>query len=334
MAPEILAPWTGLLSSDDIRETFLRFFTARQHLRIASASVIPVSDPSLLYVNAGMAPLKPYFLGEAIPPAPDLCNIQPCVRTIDISDVGDRHHLTFFEMLGSWSVDHYLRDRAVELAFELLTEGFGFDVARLYVTVHSGDADLGLPPDDVSAAAWERVGIPRDHIVQLGSEDNFWSAGDTGPCGPCTEVFYDTGPEHGPAYQPGGVFDSTGRYIEIWNAGVFIEYNRLPGGTLEPLRFASVDTGSGLERMAMVLQGRESVYGTDRFAPIVASVQAALPGAGASERDIRRGGRPSAVSDVHPRRGGHAVERGPRVHPAAAAAHRDRGGDPGRGVGL
>jgi alanyl-tRNA synthetase len=275
------------VSSDDIRETFLRFFTARQHLRIASASVIPVSDPSLLYINAGMTPLKPYFLGESIPPAPDLCNIQPCIRTIDISDVGDRHHLTFFEMLGSWSVDHYLRDRAVDLAFELLTQGFGFDVSRLYMTVHSGDAELGLGPDEVSAAAWERVGVPRDHIVPLGSEDNFWSAGDTGPCGPCTEVFYDTGPEHGPEYQPGGVFDSTGRYIEIWNAGVFIEYNRLPGGTLERLRFASVDTGSGLERMAMVLQGRESVYGTDRFTPIMAAVRAALPGPEASERDIR-----------------------------------------------
>ncbi|MEP7025544.1 MAG: alanine--tRNA ligase, partial [Actinomycetota bacterium] len=275
------------VSSDDIREIFLRFFTARQHLRIASASVIPVSDPSVLYVNAGMTPLKPYFLGEAIPPGPDLCNVQPCIRTIDISDVGDRHHLTFFEMLGSWSVDHYLRDRAVELAFELLTAEFGFSTSQLYVTVYGGDADLGLPPDDVAAAAWERVGIPRDHIVYLRGDDNFWSAGDTGPCGPCTEVFFDTGPQHGPAYQPGGEFDSAGRYIEIWNAGVFIEYSRLPGGTLEPLRFASVDTGSGLERMAMVLQGHDSVYETDLLAPVVAAVQAALPGTGTSERDVR-----------------------------------------------
>src|ERR1700685_2673007 len=127
------------VSSDDIRETFLRFFTARQHLRIASASVIPVSDPSLLYINAGMAPLKPYFLGAAPRPAPDLCNVQPCVRTIDISDVGDRHHLTFFEMLGSWSVDHYFKERAVELAFELLTQGLGFAVSDLYMTVFGGD---------------------------------------------------------------------------------------------------------------------------------------------------------------------------------------------------
>jgi alanyl-tRNA synthetase len=275
------------MDSDDIREIFLRFFTEREHARIASASIIPANDPTLLFINAGMAPLKPYFLGEALPPSPDLCNVQPCVRTVDIGDVGDRHHLTFFEMLGSWSVDHYFKPRAVELAFELLTQGFGFPVERLYVTVFAGDEKLGVAPDDLSAAAWEQVGVPRDHVVYLGAEDNFWSAGDTGPCGPCTEVFYDTGREHGPGYRPGGVFDSAGRYIEIWNAGVFMEFNRLPGDVLEPLRFASVDTGSGLERMAMVLQGRESVYETDLFAPIVGAVQDALAGTGARQRDIR-----------------------------------------------
>ncbi len=247
-----------------------------------------MNDPTLLFVNAGMAPLKPYFLGEALPPAADLCNVQPCVRTIDIADVGDRHHLTFFEMLGSWSIDHYFKERAVELAFELLTGGFGFAPGELYVTVYQGSEELGIPPDDISAAAWQRAGISADHIVYLGDEDNFWSAGDTGPCGPCTEVFYDTGAEHGPQYRPGGEFDSAGRYIEIWNAGVFMEFNRRPGGALEPLRFTSVDTGSGLERMAMVLQGRESVYETDLLAPIVA---AARVGTGRvrppAQRDIR-----------------------------------------------
>jgi alanyl-tRNA synthetase len=276
---------TSPMSSDDIRETFLRFFTARQHLRIAAASVVPAGDPTLLYVNAGMAPLKPYFTGEAIPPAPDLCNVQPCVRTIDIEDVGDRHHLTFFEMLGSWSVDHYGRDRAVELAWDLLTGGFGFAPGQLYVTVYAGDSRRGVPPDEVSAAAWERTGVPRDHIVWLG-EDNFWTAGDTGPCGPCTEVFFDTGPGNGPAYQPGGEFDTAGRYIEIWNAGVFIEYQQRAPGELEPLRFASVDTGSGLERMAMVLQGRDSVYETDVFAPVTAAARAVL-GTAAADRDVR-----------------------------------------------
>ena len=275
------------LDSDEIRETFLRFFSERQHARIEAASIIPANDPTLLFINAGMAPLKPYFLGEAIPSAPDLCNVQPCVRTIDIGDVGDRHHLTFFEMLGSWSIDHYFKDRAVELAFELLTQGFGFGVPDLYVTVFGGDDALGVAPDEVSAAAWERVGVPRDHIVYLGAEDNFWSAGDTGPCGPCTEVFFDTGPGHGPAYRPGGEFDSAGRYIEIWNAGVFMEFNRLPGGTLEPLRFTSVDTGSGLERMAMVLQDCESAYETDLLSPVVAAVEAALAGSGAGQREVR-----------------------------------------------
>jgi alanyl-tRNA synthetase len=276
-----------LFSSDEIRETFLRFFTERRHARIQGASIIPANDPSLLFINAGMAPLKAYFLGEALPPAPDLCNVQPCVRTVDIGDVGDRHHLTFFEMLGSWSIGHYFKERAVELAFELLTQGFGFAVADLYMTVFAGDEKLGIDADDASAAAWEQVGVPRDHIAYLSAEDNFWSAGDTGPCGPCTEVFYDTGSQHGPPYQAGGEFDSTGRYIEIWNAGVFMEFNRLPGGTLEPLRFTSVDTGSGLERMAMVLQGRDSAYETDLFAPIVAAVRSALAGTGAGERDIR-----------------------------------------------
>jgi alanyl-tRNA synthetase len=278
-------------SSDEIRDTFLGFFTRRNHARIGAASVIPANDPTLLFVNAGMAPLKPYFLGEALPPAPDLCNVQPCVRTIDIGDVGDRHHLTFFEMLGSWSIGHYFKDRAVELAFELLTQGFGFDVGDLYMTVFAGDEELGIATDEVSAAAWQRMGVPGDHIVYLGAEDNFWSAGDTGPCGPCTEVFYDTGAGHGTPYRPGGEFDSARRYIEIWNAGVFMEYNRLPGGRLEPLRFSSVDTGSGLERMAMVLQGRESAYETDLFAPIVAAVESALAGTGGetgtAQRDIR-----------------------------------------------
>jgi len=274
-------------SSDEIRQTFIEFFTGRQHLRISAASVIPVNDPTLLFINAGMAPLKAYFLGEALPPAPDLCNVQPCVRTVDIADVGDRHHLTFFEMLGSWSIGHYFKDRAVELAFELLTDGFGFSADQLYVTVYQGSEELRIPPDDISAAAWLRAGISADHIIYLGDEDNFWSAGDTGPCGPSTEVFYDTGPEHGPQYRPGGEFDSAGRYIEIWNAGVFMEFNRLPGGALEPLRFASVDTGSGLERMAMVLQGRDSVYETDLFAPIMAAAESALAGTSASQRDIR-----------------------------------------------
>jgi alanyl-tRNA synthetase len=259
------------MDADTIRETFLQFFERRGHRRIDGASLVPVGDPTLLFVNSGMAPLKKYFTGEKVPPAPDLCDVQGCVRTTDIDDVGDRHHITFFEMLGSWSIGGYFKDRAVELAYELLTGDFGLDPRRLYVTVFGGDAGLGLPPDEESARAWERVGVPRDHVVALPAEDNFWGpAGTSGPCGPCTEVFLDTGEEFGPAYVPGGVFDTTSRYVEIWNAGVFMRFDKGLDGVLRPLPFASVDTGSGLERMELALNGLGSVYETSVLAPLVA----------------------------------------------------------------
>ena len=312
---------------------FLQFFTEKNHTRIGSASLIPVNDPTLLFINAGMAPLKPYFLGEAVPPAPDLCNVQPCVRTVDIADVGDRHHLTFFEMLGSWSIDNYFKDRAVELAFELLTERFGFPADKLYVTVYEGDEKRGLDPDAVSAAAWERVGMAPDHIVYLG-EDNFWSAGSTGPCGPCTEVFYDTGAEHGEEYRPGGEFDTKGRYIEIWNAGVFMEFNQLADGTFEKLRFTSVDTGSGLERMAMVLQGCESAYETDLFVPIVKAVESAFDGTGASQRDLRIVADHVPGFHIHRQRRRDALQRRPWLRSPAAAPQGDSDSDPNRRNGV
>jgi alanyl-tRNA synthetase len=221
---------------DTIRETFLRFFERNGHRRIEGASLVPVGDPTLLFVNSGMAPLKKYFTGEKVPPAPDLCDVQGCVRTKDIDDVGDRHHITYFEMLGSWSIGHYFKDRAVELAYALLTGDFGLEPRRLYVSVFGGDEALGLPADEESARAWERVGIPRDHIVALPAEDNFWGpAGQSGPCGPCTEVFLDTGEEFGPAYVPGGAFDTKRRYIEIWNAGVFMQFDDVLGESGEVL---------------------------------------------------------------------------------------------------
>ena len=262
-------------TSEEVLETFLRFFESRNHLRIPSASLIPKDDPTLLFVNSGMAPLKPYFLGQQKPPQPNLCNIQPCIRTVDIDIVGDRHHLTLFEMLGSWSIGEYWKDRAIELAYDLLVNHFAIDPAKLYASVYSGDASLGIPADDESAAAWERVGMPRDHIVHLG-EDNFWGpAGKYGPCGPCTEVFYDTGEAHGPTYVPGGVFDTGQRYIEIWNAGVFMEFDKQPTG-LAKLALRSVDTGSGLERMVMNLNRLESVYDTDRLKPLLDAIQQQL----------------------------------------------------------
>jgi alanyl-tRNA synthetase len=260
------------MSSSDIRDAFLAFFEARDHVRIATSSLLPHSDPTLLYINSGMAPLKRYFTGEERPPHPDLTNVQPCIRTRDIDDVGDRHHLTFFEMLGSWSINHYFKDRAIELAFELLVDVFGFPREKLYATAFGGDPALGLPADEESVAAWKKVGMPADHIVVLG-EDNFWGpAGETGPCGPCTEVFFDTGAEHGPGYVPGGAFDTRSRYIEIWNAGVFMEYDKRADGSFGRLPFRSVDTGSGLERMAMVTNQLDSVYDTDLLAPLMAAI--------------------------------------------------------------
>ncbi len=275
------------ITSQEIREIFLKFFEERGHVRIKGASLIPSNDPTLLFVNSGMAPLKKYFTGEMEPPNPDLCNVQPCIRTRDIEDVGDRHHLTFFEMMGSWSINNYFKERAIELAFELLTERFEFPPEKLFATVYRGDPDLSLPPDEVSAKVWEKVGLKSSQIVFLG-QDNFWGpAGDSGPCGPCTEVFYDTGNEYGEPYKPGGHFDTNRRYIEIWNAGVFMEFDKKADGTFTRLRFNSVDTGSGLERMTMTMNGYSTVYETDVMRNILQVCEEELSGKNSSERDYR-----------------------------------------------
>lgn len=279
---------SDVTSSDTVRETFLDFFRSHRHTQIQGASVLAKDDPTLLFINAGMAPLKDYFTGVRTPPTPNLTNVQPCIRTIDIDDIGDRHHLSFFEMMGSWSIGEYFKDRAVELAYELLTEGFGFDPAQLYVTVFEGDTALGLPADDESAAAWERVGMPRDHIVAQPTADNFWGPpGNSGPCGPCTEVFLDSGDAYGEPYRPGGVFDTQRRYIEIWNAGVFMQFDKGLDGKLSPLPFNSVDTGSGLERVTLALNGYDNVYETDLLAPLVAAVQEVLGESGDIQRHHR-----------------------------------------------
>ncbi len=263
------------LQSHEIRQKFLDFFQKNEHHLIKGASLIPKNDPTLLFINAGMAAIKPFFTGTEKPPSPRLANVQPCIRTKDIDDVGDRHHLTLFEMLGSWSIGDYYKEKAVELAYDLLVNHLGFDTDKLIASVFAGDEKLGIPPDHTSAKAWEAVGFSKERIVYLPKEDNFWGpAGEVGPCGPCTEVFFDTGEEFGPEYKPGKEFDSVGRYIEIWNAGVFMEFNKTNSGEFLPLPFKSVDTGSGLERMAMVMQGKSSVYETDLFAPVIESIQA------------------------------------------------------------
>lgn len=263
------------ITMEQIRETFLNYFQNRDHLKIQNASVIPKNDPTLLFVNSGMAPLKDFFTGESLPPAPNICNVQPCIRTIDIDDVGDRHHLTSFEMLGSWSFNNYFKEDAIKLAYELLINQFKIPKDKLYVTIFEGSSEHGLARDDESARVWESLGISKDHIVPQPFEDNFWGpTAETGPCGPCTECFYDTGDEFGDAYVPGGPFDTKKRYIEIWNAGVFMEFNKTLEGNYDKLKFKSVDTGAGLERLVMTLNGKESVYETDMLLPLMESISA------------------------------------------------------------
>lgn len=171
------------LSSREIREKFLEYFEKMDHLKIAASSIVPQNDPTLLFINSGMAPLKNYFLGKETPPSPRLVNYQPCIRTKDIDDVGDRHHLTIFEMLGSWSIGDYYKEKACKLAYDLLVDGLDFDPKRLYFTVYGGNEDLGIKPDTDSIEAWKKCGVPEDHIVVLG-DDNFWGpAGDHGHVG-------------------------------------------------------------------------------------------------------------------------------------------------------
>ena len=275
------------LNSVEIRERFLKFFKDNDHKIIAGSSLIPRNDPTLLFINSGMAPLKKYFLGEETPPSKRLANVQPCIRTKDIDDVGDRHHLTLFEMLGSWSIGDYYKQGAVELAYDLLVKHLEFDPKKLYVTVYQGDPSIGLPADEESAKAWEKVGIAKDHIIRLG-KDNFWGpAGDTGPCGPCTEVFYDFGEKFGPQWQPGQEFVTTSRYIEIWNAGVFMEFNKLSSAKFEPLPIKSVDTGSGLERMVMAMNNFQTVYETDLLKPFMQTGEKLLAGKNAKIESVR-----------------------------------------------
>lgn len=275
------------ISSRQIRDKFLNFFQNKDHLLIGHSSIIPKNDPTLLFINSGMAPIKSFFTGEEKPKSPRLCNIQPCIRTIDIDEIGDKHHLTSFQMLGSWSINDYFKKEAVSLAFDFLVNHLNISVDKLYATVFAGDKSMGIPRDNDSLKYWEMVGIPKDHIVLCGREDNFWGpTSDVGPCGPCTEVFYDTGV--GNRYTPGGEFDTKNRYIEIWNAGVFMQFNKNADGTYSELEFTSVDTGAGLERLSMVINGKSSVYDTDLLEPIKSHIENSIVSLDKiSQRDIR-----------------------------------------------
>lgn len=257
-------------TAKQIKKIFLDYFTSNNHTQITNKPIVPDNDPTLLFINAGMAPMKRVFSGEEQPVSKRMCNVQTCIRTNDIDSIGDRHHLSAFNMLGSWSIGDYFKEGAITYAYNLLTKGFNIPSDKLYVTVFSGDEERNIPADNDSAAIWEKVGIKKEHIVKCGYDDNFWSMGDNpGPCGPCTEVFYDTGAEHGPSYEQSGEFDTKNRYIEIWNAGVFMQYFKDENGTLSELPFKSVDTGSGLERLLITLNGLESVYDTEIYLPII-----------------------------------------------------------------
>ncbi|MGN1043761.1 MAG: alanine--tRNA ligase [Acutalibacteraceae bacterium] len=264
------------ISSIEIRNKFISFFKEKDHMEITDASIVPKNDPTLLFINSGMAPLKNYFTGIEKPPYPRLCDVQPCIRTIDIDSIGDKHHLTSFQMLGSWSINDYFKEKAISLAYEFLTESLGISQEKLYVTVFAGDEELGLPLDQEAYDFWKQVGMPESHIIACGKEDNFWGpTAETGPCGPCTEIFYDTG--EGEKYTPGGEFDTKKRYIEIWNAGVFMQLNKNADGSYSKLGFTSVDTGAGLERLAMVLNNYDSAYQTDLLLPIKEKILEKLP---------------------------------------------------------
>src|SRR3989440_1365318 len=256
------------MSSDELRETFLSFFEARDHRRLPSASLVPATyDPSVLLTTAGMHPLKPYFLGQEKPPHHRLTTCQKVFRTTDIENVGNTtRHLTFFEMLGNFSLGDYFKQGAVEYAWEFSLEQLGLPAEDIWITVFEGDAELGLGPDDEAIAAWESVGVPRERIVLCPRSENFWQAGPTGPCGPCSELYLDRGVDFGaPDDLPGGENE---RFLEYWNL-VFMQFNQDPVNTLTPLPDKNIDTGLGLDRMAVILQDVPSVFETDKFRPLV-----------------------------------------------------------------
>lgn len=257
------------ITSDQLRNLYLDFFKSKGHAVISGASLIPENDPTVLFTTAGMHPLVPYLMGQMEHPAGHrLTDVQKCVRTGDIDAVGDSAHLTFFEMLGNWSLNDYFKPEAIAWSFEFLTQKLGFKPEDLYVTVFKGED--GIPRDDEAIEIWMKAGIARDHIFPLAKEDNWWGpAGQTGPCGPDTEMFIDTGKEAcGPDCRPGC---HCGKYIEIWN-NVFMQYNKTAEGTFEPLGRHNVDTGMGVERTICMMNGLETVYDTDVFAPILGKI--------------------------------------------------------------
>ena len=263
-----------MISSEELKRKYLDFFQKKGHKLIPNASLIPENDPTALFTSAGMHPLVPYLLGQPHPSGKRLVDVQKCLRTSDIDEVGDSFHLSFFEMLGNWSLGDYFKKESIAWSYEFLTgeEWLNLDPERLSFTVFAGDDDG--PRDEESANVWKSLGVPEDRIFYLPKSDNWWGPiGNTGPCGPDTEIFYDTGKEPcGDSCQPGC---SCGKYCEIWN-NVFMEYNKTADGKFEPLEQRNVDTGMGVERTTAVLQEKDNVYETEIFVPLIEMVKERL----------------------------------------------------------
>ena len=285
----------------EIRNKYLNFFERHGHKVIPSAPLIPENDPSVLFTTAGMQPLVPYLLGAKHPEGTRLTDYQKCLRTNDIDEVGDNRHLTYIEMLGNWSLGDYFKEESIAMSYEFLTKELGIPNEKLSVTCFAGDEDC--PRDNITAECWKKAGIPEERIYFYGKDDNWWIAGEEGPCGPDTEMFYDTGkPACGPDCQPSC---DCGKYVEIWN-NVFMEYLK-KDGKYSKLAQRNVDTGLGLERMAMLLQGKETPFDTELFSPImdrlselakkddIASRRIVAEHLRASMMIIADGGRPSNI---------------------------------------
>lgn len=267
----IILYYSSTMTAEELRQKYISFFESKGHARISGKSLLPENDPTVLFTTAGMHPLVPYLIGETHPAGTRLTNYQKCIRTGDIDAVGDPSHLTCFEMLGNWSLGDYFKEDAIRFSYEFLTgkDYLGLSPDKLSVTVFAGEE--GIPRDTESASIWESLGIPQERIHFLPRSDNWWGpAGETGPCGPDTEMFIDTGKDAcSSECRPGC---HCGKYIEIWN-DVFMQYNKQKDGTFQKLERTCVDTGMGLERTVAMLQGKKSVYDTEIFASLISCVE-------------------------------------------------------------
>jgi len=262
------------MQSDEIRSKFLKFFENRGHKIIPSASLVPENDPSVLFNTAGMQPLVPYLLGQEHPMGKRIVDVQKCVRTGDLDDIGDNRHFSFFEMLGNWSLGDYFKEDAIKWSYEFLTskkEGLGLDVNRLYFSIFEGDENA--PFDQESKDIWMSCGIPENRIYSLPADDNWWSPGDNGPCGPCSEMFYDMSGNVGDLNKEKFLEAlKKEEVIEIWN-DVFMEFEKKDGKVIGKLKQKNVDTGAGLERITAVMQGKQTAYDTDLFISVMNEIK-------------------------------------------------------------